>query len=317
MSKDFSIRPLTVGAEIVGLAPDRVNDPDVQKALYAAWLAHGLLLFKNVESYAHHLALSRCFGELELHPVIEARHKDEPLFVEIGGSKNYTFVYDDNDIISNRIPWHRDTAFTPFVCKGAMLRMLVTPPREGDTWFSDTATAYDDLPPEVKTKLDTLEYKATLNTGGDLQNNHPGTWWRKVRPPTKDEYFDPNALDYSGAAARQPSVVLPALLVHPESGRKCIYLSPSYVEYFIGMDRAESDRLLRFLTDHMLQPKYVYEHKWDVNDAVIWDNRRLMHAAPGHRAGENRYGLRTTLAEKFQIGRYFDQNAKAGLAVVD
>jgi taurine dioxygenase len=77
------------------------------------------------------------------------------------------------------------------------------------------------------------------------------------------------------------------------------------------MDRAESDAVLRALTDHMLQPRYVYKHRWATNDAIIWDNRRMMHAATGHKIGDYRFGLRTTLADPLRTGRYFDKDAKA------
>ena len=99
------------------------------------------------------------------------------------------------------------------------------------------------------------------------------------------------------------------VLAHPESGRKCLFLSPTYVDRFLGLDQAESDALLRRLTAHMLQPRYVYRHRWRVNDAIVWDNRRFMHAGMGNRPGEPRFGLRTTLAGPLRTGRYFDEDA--------
>ena len=69
----FAVRPMTVGAEITGLAPGMEDDPEVAAALRAAWLEHGILLFRNVDSVDYHLSLSRVFGELELHPYPELR----------------------------------------------------------------------------------------------------------------------------------------------------------------------------------------------------------------------------------------------------
>jgi taurine dioxygenase len=78
------------------------------------------------------------------------------------------------------------------------------------------------------------------------------------------------------------------------------------VDYFVGLDRAESDDLLAELVAHMTDARFVYRHRWSVNDAIIWDNRRFIHAAFGNRPGASRRGLRTTLATRLQVGRYAD-----------
>jgi taurine dioxygenase len=316
--RDFEILPMSVGAEIVGLDIDRPIDEKTRRGLYAAWLEFGILLFKNVASAEKHIELSRCFGELEIHPFPEARAKENPLFIEIGGSKELpAFVYDGADLRVNRIPWHRDTAYTPGICKGAMLRMLEVPPVAGETLFADTAMAYDELPAELKTRLAGLEYKATLRLG-TIDQTRPGALWKTARAATAGE--DPRGFGKQlydmGAAARYPPVVHPAVLTHPESGRKCIFLSPTYLDYFLGLSQPESDALLRYLVDHMTNPRYVYKHKWSVDDAILWDNRRFMHAAVGNRLDHRRRGLRTTLAGQLNTGRYFEDVTAAGAAVL-
>lgn len=316
----FEIVPLSVGAEIVGLDTEPPIDEKTRRALYAAWLEFGILVFKNVGSAERHIELSRCFGDLEIHPFPEARAKENPLFIEIGGAKELpAFVYDGVDLRVNRIPWHRDTAYTPGICKGAMLRMLEAPPLEGETLFADTAMAYEELPAEVKARLDGLEYRATLRLG-TINQTRPGALWKTARAATAEE--DPRGfgkqLYDAGAQARYPPVVHPAVLTHPESGRKCIFLSPTYVDYFLGLSQSQSDALLRYLVDHMTSPRYVYKHKWAVNDAILWDNRRFMHAAVGNRPGHRRRGLRTTLAGPLNTGRYFEHGtARAATGPVD
>jgi taurine dioxygenase len=314
MSKNqFSVRSMVVGAEIIGLPVGGESDPGIQEALYAAWLEHGILLFRDIDSTVRHLALSRCFGELEIHPFPEARAEENPLFIELGGRKTTpAFLYDGADLRVNRIPWHRDTAYTPDICKGAMLRMLEAPPVEGETLFADTAMAYEDLPAHVKARLEGLEYRASLRLG-TLEQTRPGALWETAREATQEE--DPYAgrqTPYDATAqSRYPSVVHPAVLVHPESGRKCIFLSPTYVDFFLGMSQSESDELLQYLVRHMVQARYVYKHHWSVNDAIVWDNRRMMHAAVGNKPGDRRRGLRTTLAGQLRTGRYFEESATA------
>jgi taurine dioxygenase len=310
----FSVVPLSVGAEVVGLAPGAEQDPVARRALYDAWLEHGVLLFRGVGSIARHLAISRCFGELEIHPVPEVRHPENPWLIELGGPKRTAaYVFDGTDLRVNRIAWHRDTAYSPDICKGAMLRMLEVPVHEGETMLADTAKAWDDLPAELQRRLAGLEYKATLRTEPLTLGTRPGTFWTSVRLATQEE--DPEGASRrardGGIDHRYPSVVHPAVLTHPESQRRCIFLSPTYVDAFLGLDAAESDALLRALVAHMLQPKYVYRHKWAADDAIIWDNRRFMHAGMGNRPDEPRYAHRTTLAGPLRTGRYFEPEAQA------
>jgi taurine dioxygenase len=302
------ILALGVGAEVLGLDAGREHDPQVRAALYHAWLEHGVLLFKNVDSIERHLEISRCFGELEIHPFPAVRSELNPLLIEIGGKKRArAYVFDGSDIRINRIGWHRDTAYTPDICKGAMLRMVEVPRTEGETLFADTANAYDDLPAEVKARLEGLEDRATLRLDPVAQTR-PGAFWSTARVATDAEDPQGPAADAfsSGGQADYPSVVHPVVITHPESGRKCIFISPTYVDHFLGMDASESDELHRYLMAHMVQPRYVYQHRWVKNEAIVWDNRRFLHAARGNLVNEMRWGLRTTLAGPLRTGRYFE-----------
>jgi taurine dioxygenase len=151
---DLNIRALPVGAEVLGFEAGSEHEPPVRDALYRAWLEHGILLFKGVDSIERHLDISRCFGELEIHPFPAVRSELSPLLIELGGKKRArAYVFDGDQIRINRIGWHRDTAYTPDICKGAMLRMVEVPRTEGETLFADTAKAYDDLPADVKARI--------------------------------------------------------------------------------------------------------------------------------------------------------------------
>jgi taurine dioxygenase len=305
LTRSLTIRPMPVGAEVFGLSPGEEKEPAVKSVLYDSWLFHGVLLFKNIESAEHHLSISRVFGELELHPLEYMRADYEPLFMELGGQKKRAraLVYDETDVRVARIPWHRDTAYTPDICKGAMLRMLEVPSSDGETMFADTALAYDDLPEQIKQMLENLEYTTSLHP---MEQTGPGALWKTVRAATVEE--DPQEPSNSPPEQDGPIVVHPALMIHPESGRKCIFLSPKDALYFVGMETIESDKLLRFLADHMTNPRYVYKHKWAVNDALLWDNRRIMHAALGYKIGQRRSAVRTTLAGALRTGRYLDNS---------
>jgi taurine dioxygenase len=309
---------MPIGAEIARLPAGSERDPGVKAALYDAWLEHGILLFRNIETVEQHLSLSEAFGELEPHPFIPVRSAVHPMLMDVGSDRRGpAYVYDGTDMRINRISWHRDTADTVDICKGSMLRMLEVPSKEGETMLADTAKAYDDLPPDIKTQLDGLEYKASHKIGFRGPAGPPGAFWKTMRRATAEEdpqggpSYDDDPKTVAEIQARYPAVVHPAMLVHPESGRRCIFLSPMYFDFFIGMPQVESDQLLRYLLGHMLQTKYVYTHRWSVNDAIIWDNRRFLHAGAGNKVSDRRRGLRTTLAAPARIGRYFDQDVQA------
>src|SRR5580692_462199 len=106
--KWFVTSPLTVGAEIIGLEPGAEAHSPIRAALYEAWLQYGILLFRNIESSERHLALSHCFGELEMHPYAPVRSPEDPYLAELGGRMRSTgYVYDDRELRVNRLPWHR------------------------------------------------------------------------------------------------------------------------------------------------------------------------------------------------------------------
>jgi taurine dioxygenase len=308
----FTITPLKpVGAEVTGLGGIEHFDTGTARALNEAWFEYGILLFRGIATNAAHIALSRCFGELEVHPLPELRAPENPLFFPLGGERVAAMVFDEKDVLVNRIPWHRDTAYTPTMCMGSMLRMVEVPDEEGETLLGDTAAAYDALPAAMKQRLEGLEFHATISNGA-VEHTGAGAWWSTVRDARDDEFPEGIVAFRPGAypdKSRFPPVIMPAVFTHPESGRKCLFISPMNIDYFLGMDRAESDRLIAELAAHMTSERFVYKHRWSLNDAVIWDNRRFIHAAFGNRPGASRRGLRTTLATRIEVARYADSAA--------
>jgi taurine dioxygenase len=295
-----------VGGEVRGLC-DRPITPEIAETLRKGWLEYGILVFHDIDTIERHLEVSRCFGELEMHPAAEFRSKEHPFLVSLGGADTPAHVFDERELRLNRIAWHRDTAFVPDVCHGAMLRMVQIPDSDGETLLADTAAAYDDLPASVKAQLDGLECRAGMKLS--IQDWGRGSkWWKTVRRARDDEYPEgtkPVGVMTVPDIGTYPAVVMPATIVHPHTGRRCIFISPMNIEHFLGMPPAESDDLIDFLCAHITSPRYVYKHHWRANDAIIWDNWRFLHAAVGNMPCKNRrYGLRTNLASKMRdVGR--------------
>ena len=94
-----------------------------------------------------------------------------------------------------------------------------------------------------------------------------------------------------------PAVIHPLVRVHPDTGRRSLYLSRLMTRDIVGMDPTESDELLAFLFDHCEAPEFVHAHRWTPGDLVIWDNRCVNHARTDFPAEEPRLLRRYTVSE--------------------
>lgn len=154
--------------------------------------------------------------------------------------------------------WHFDGFWEDVPPRGSVLTPRVLAPVGGETEFINTYAAYDDLPEEKKTLFD------GLMTAHTMYRTHS-----RVYPnPTAEQLAD-----WEGYGVK----VHPLIWQH-KSGRKSIAISSSS-HYIIGMDRAESDELLQWVADWCEQPQFVYSHKWQMGDVLIWDNTGTMHRA--------------------------------------
>jgi len=93
---------------------------------------------------------------------------------------------------------------------------------------------------------------------------------RKLRP-----------LAEQSSKALPPPALHPIVRLHPENGRKALYLNPVRMESIQGMPDDEAQTLIKELMAHATQKKFEYRHQWRYGDMVIWDNRSVMHQANG------------------------------------
>ena len=129
MDVNFEVKPLEaeVGAEITGLDLDLPIDETTRQALYKAWVDAGILVFRGIGTTSERqLALSRCFGALEVHPVATLHHEDYPEIISLKntGDTEPMVHYFDGEAIADRSAWHTDTIFTPTPCRAGLLRMV-------------------------------------------------------------------------------------------------------------------------------------------------------------------------------------------------
>ena len=72
----------------------------------------------------------------------------------------------------------------------------------------------------------------------------------------------------------------PLVRVHPETGEKVLYISPSFLKSIVDMSPRESEQILELFWEHAVRPEFTYRFKWEPNDLIMWDNRAVVHCAP-------------------------------------
>jgi taurine dioxygenase len=272
-SPTLQVHPLSLflGAEVVGIDPRASLPEDVIRDIRDAWLEHGVLVFPGCEmTVSQHIAFSRNFGELELHPIPVTRHPDHPEVMVVTNRQASDGTASPTAETGRQ--WHSDGAYTLSPPTGSFLHCREIPSVGGDTWFTSMYAAYDGLSATMKAMLEGLSVVNNLTKQTRTVDPHQNV--REEIPP----------------------VIQPLIRVHPETGRKALYLNETVTTHVSGMTPEESDGLLRFLFNHSVRPEFTYRHRWKLNDLVLWDNRCTMHLAPkDYRPDEPRYMCRTTL----------------------
>jgi alpha-ketoglutarate-dependent 2,4-dichlorophenoxyacetate dioxygenase len=227
------------------------------------------------------LAFSRNFGTLEIANADIRRDEDRRLAPEVADVSN---LGKNNDIMSRddrrrlfslgNMLWHSDSSFKPTPAKYSLLHARVLPSKDGNTEFADMRAAYDALDDDMKAEIN------------DLVCEHSQQYSRGILgfDFTEDE------------RRRNPPVPQRLVRRHPGSGRRSIFLS-AHAGAIRGMPMPEARALLRDLTEHATQRKFVYAHQWQVGDLVMWDNRAMMHRARRYDPSEVRELHRTTVAD--------------------
>ncbi len=156
--------------------------------------------------------------------------------------------------LANRL-WHTDASFVDPPGRYSMLSARVLPPVSADTEFADMRSAYDSLDDATKAAIE------------GLQVHHSIAYSREIL-----------GFEFSPEEKAMLKGAVHPLVRTQKGGRRGLYLA-SHASSIVGWYLPEGRLLLRDLTDHATQPKFVYRHVWRDGDFVIWDNRTTMHRA--------------------------------------
>ncbi|MFD5778453.1 TauD/TfdA dioxygenase family protein [Streptomyces sp. NPDC126933] len=253
----------TIGAEIRGLDLSGPLSPAVREELNRALLEWKVLFFRgqHLSSDAQR-AFARNWGELETNPLLATGAARDVVRLDRTAVPTYENV------------WHTDVTFRERPALGAVLQLREVPPAGGDTLWADMAAAYDNLPREVKDRIDGA---------------------RAVHD------FVPGFARFSPAARLAPFQELfppvehPVVRRHPETGRRMLFVNASFTTRIVGFEPEESDRLLRLLFQQAHVPEFQVRFRWEAGDIAFWDNRATQHYAVSD------YGTHRRVAERVAI----------------
>jgi taurine dioxygenase len=242
-----------LGAEIHGLDLKQGLDPETFKAFEAALIEHKVVFLRDQHlDTAQHVAISRLFGELEVHPM-----RPQGAFPEILVLDNHK----DNPVLSTDV-WHSDTTFRKNPTRYTILRCEIMPKVGGDTLWADMEAAYDGLSPTFRKMVDGLravhDFKNFRTTFSKSEED-------QARLRKMEELF--------------PNPSHPVIRTHPTSGRKSIYVNPQFTLRIEGLEEDESDAILQVLCAQALVPEYQFRLRWAPGTIVFWDNRSTQHYA--------------------------------------
>ena len=245
--------------------------------IYDHWIRHGVVRFRRQNmSELDMQNFSLRFGPLEYAPHGKISKKDLE-------KVKSPFVTTISNIIeggrsigglgSAEAAWHTDMSYIDKPPIASFLYAIEVPPIGGDTHFCDMYAAYDLLPATLKKQAEAsfLKHDAAHDSVGGLRRGH----------------------DESVSAIDAPGATHPMVRSHPETGRKVLYLGRRQDAYVIDMPLKKSEEFLDTIWSYVAMEGDVWTQCWEVGDAVLWDNRAVMHRRASFSKNERRLMRRT------------------------
>jgi alpha-ketoglutarate-dependent taurine dioxygenase len=275
-SAAFVVEPLdaTFGAIVHDVVLARATDAVVAE-LTELWLEYALLVFPGQHlTQPEQDEFGRRFGELEFTATA---------LTNIGPDGGLRPV--DHDLTKSlraNERWHHDSTFMPVMATGAVFTAEIVPDEGGDTGFADMRAAYDALDDATRERVGTLSAYHSRRYSMDRAGLH-------VSAGDADRY------QLYGYDADLDPQLRPLVKVHPVTGRPNLLIG-QHAHHIPSLGAGESEALLdRLDADACIAPR-TYHHRWTAGDALLWDNRRLMHRATPHDPAQPRRMWHTRIA---------------------
>jgi len=244
--------------------------------LRSKWVDYGLIVFPMLPlSHDEFKDFALSFGVFGDDPFISSL-PDYPNIAEIKRSANEKATPFGGT-------WHSDWSFMKKPPSATLLHSKIIPPVGGNTLFANTEKSFAALPEEMKNKLRKLKVI------------------HSAKIPYADDGFyalekEERSMKILPSKEAKATFSHPMVKIHPETNKECLFINPVYTINIEGFSEDESQQLLWELYEHMIQDKFVYEHIWNEDMLIMWDNRTVMHQAMGGYDGYDRLLHRITLA---------------------
>lgn len=272
------IQPLNgyIGAEISGVFLGNLNEAEFG-AIREALVNYEVIVFRDQDiTLDQQIDFAKRFGNLSVHP-FAPNMESKPEVI--------TFDYTADNPPVNTDCWHSDETFRKAPPLGTILRGKIIPNKGGDTIFASMTAAYQGLSERMKSYIHGMEAVHDFKPFRKLFSNSARD--REKLREIEDQFPNPSH---------------PLVAVHPESGRRILYVNPQFTVRLIGVEQEESDMILNYLYSQANVPEYQLRVKWRPNTVVMWDNRSTQHYAPHDYFPQRRALDRVTVAGTEIVG---------------
>jgi len=266
-----------IGAEIRGVHLSGELDAATVEAIQQALVQYKVVFFREQtqlddqrqEAFAHLL------GEPVAHPTVPSREGTRYL-LELDGAEG-----------QRANSWHTDVTFVDAYPKASILRSVVAPAFGGDTLWANTATAYNELPTELRELAD----KLVAVHGNEYD-------YAGAKPDVSAEKLERYRKIFTSTVYETEH---PVVRVHPISGEKSLLLG-HFVKRIKGYSQADSAHLFGLLQSHVIRQENTVRWRWKAGDVAIWDNRSTQHYAIDDYGTQDRVVRRVTLKGEVPVG---------------
>jgi len=250
-----------VATSIEGLDLGEELDAEMTAIIRRACVERTLLLFRDQGdlSPSAYLAFAERFGgRADLHSL---RHYCLPEHHEIFVVGN---VHEQDAKVGSPkvgLNWHTDHYHLPEPGLFTYLHAIQMPKDQGDTRYANGIAAYEALSFDMRARIESLK---VLHSRALL--------FRNLFPEATPEEME-------AERRKVPDVIHPLVRMHPELGKRGLYMGGEWGSMIDGIDEDEAKALYNELLEHMIQDRFTYRHRWQPGDVLMSDNRCSMHRA--------------------------------------
>ena len=272
----IEVRPVSgaLGAEILGIDLAQEIGGETFGQVRQAYDDYGVIFFRDQDlSPEQHIDFAKRWGEININRFFQAMD-GYPMIAEVRKEP-----HQKANIGSE---WHTDHSYDEIPAMGSILYAREVPEVGGDTLFASMVMAYEALSSGFKEMLESLN---ALHSSRHVfgQKRHEA---------------DAEG-DYEGRLGNpeqaQQDAVHPLVLCHPRTGRKALYVNPTFTVRIEGWNQEESDALLSYLYKHARQPEFTCRFRWRQGSIAFWDNLSTWHNALNDYQGQRRLMHRITI----------------------